>query len=255
MNKLYDIFDWLKENFEKVIFFVPLVLLVFVIRALSVELTDIMKVSVNYFPYTKSSAAKKYNVDFDRVADLIGDVKNPKDLAKYYKRDIFTEYKGAPMDQEGAKDGDKDVKGIKRFRLTKIFRQPVRLLFKGYMEQPDGTFGIQINWGEKTDFKKIGEMIRGYKIIDFKHDEMLDHISSKNAFIRIQKGGEPPLVLEKGSLVTEKELFARFYDKKLFRSVIVYVGYVFEGFKILDITESEVVVSAENGEVSHLRPE
>jgi len=55
--------------------------------------------------------------------------------------------------------------------------------------------------------------------------------------------------------VTEKELFAKIYDKKLLRNIVVYVGYAQDGYKILDITEGEVIVSTETGEVFHLECE
>jgi hypothetical protein len=259
MKKTAEYLEWARINFEKVIFFGTLFLFLLVVQVMGGELSRLMKSSVNAFPYSDARSIKKYAIDFDRVADLIGAVKNPKDLSKYYVRDIFTEYKGEPIAQ--AVEEDKDAKGIKRFRLMKIFRQPVKLLFKGYMQLPDGSYSIQINWGEKTDFKKIGESMRGYKFVDFQQRICKEELQTgvvretNKSIVEIQKEKEKPIILEKGRLVTEKELFAKIYDKKLLRNIVVYVGYAQDGYKILDITEGEVIVSTETGEVFHLECE
>jgi len=260
MKKIDDIRNWARDNVEKVVFFGVLFLFLLVVQVLGGELARLMRDSVNAFPYSDARSIKKYAVDFDRIADLIGEVQNPRDLSKYYVRDIFTEYKGEPIVQD-VKEGDTDAQGIKRFRLMKIFRQPVKLLFKGYMQLPDGSYSVQINWGEKTDFKKIGETMRGYKFVDFQQRICKEELRSgvvretNKSIVEIQKENEKPIILERGRLVTEKELFAKFYDKKLLRNIVVYVGYAFDGYKILDITEGEVIVSTETGEVFHLKCE
>lgn len=260
MKKIGEWTTWARENPEKVIFFGVLFLFLVVVQVMGGELSRLMKESVNAFPYSDARSIKKYAIDFDRIADLIGEVQNPKDLSKHYVRDIFTEYTGEPIVQD-IKEEDKDARGIKRFRLMKIYRQPVKLLFKGYMQLPDGSFSIQINWGEKTDFKKMGESMRGYKFVDFQQRICKEELKSgvtremNKSIVEIQKENEKPIVLERGRLITEKELYAKLYDKKLLRNITVYVGYAFDGYKILDITEGEVIVSTETGEVFHLKSE
>ncbi|HRZ86178.1 MAG TPA: hypothetical protein P5287_00035 [bacterium] len=249
---------YIKVHFEKVVFFGALAVFIAAVIIFGGMMSRIMKASVNYFPYSDARSVKKYYIDFDRIADLIGEVKNPKDYMKFYTRDIFAEYKGEIAPQEEVKE-DGETKGIKRFRLTKIFRQPVKLLFKGYMQLPDGSYTIQINWGDRTDFKAIGESIRGYKVVEFQqrmHKETLGtgvEQETNKSVIEIRKGDDKPITLELGRLVTEKELFAKLYDKKTLRNLVVYVGYEFEGYKILDITEGELVLSTETGEEFHLK--
>jgi hypothetical protein len=103
--------------------------------------------------------------------------------------------------------------------------------------------------------------MRGYKFVDFQQRICKEELQTgvvretNKSIVEIQKEKEKPIILEKGRLVTEKELFAKIYDKKLLRNIVVYVGYAQDGYKILDITEGEVIVSTETGEVFHLECE
>ncbi|MFC2149542.1 hypothetical protein ACFLQ8_02460 [Candidatus Auribacterota bacterium] len=250
--------DWVKENCEKVVFFSVLILYLCILLANAGELFSLLSGSINYFPYSDTSSNKKYYVDFDRVAAIIGEVKNPEDLSALYKRDIFTEYKGALIQVETVQRGGEDKDGA-RLRLVKIYRQPVKLLFKGYIQLPDGSYSVQINWARKTDFKKVGEKIRGYKIVDFQQRLFEEKSPTgivkqiNKSIVEIRKGENKPIVLEKGKLITEKELFAKLFDKKLFKNVTVHVGSTGDGYKVLDITEDEVILSPPSGDNIHLK--
>ncbi|MDP8263631.1 MAG: hypothetical protein P9M13_10085 [Candidatus Ancaeobacter aquaticus] len=258
MKKMSVSSEWVKENYEKTLFFVFFVLYIILLCVNGSELLTTLRGSVNYFPYSDSISNKKYYVDFDRVALLIDEVKNPQDLALYYKRDIFTEHKGEPVQVERIVKEDAVAKG-EQFRLEKIFRQPVKLLFKGYMQLPGGVYSIQINWGRKTDFKKIGETIRGYEIRNFQQRFFNEELPSgvqirvNKSIVEIKKGDGTSVTLERGKLITEKELFAKLFDRKKLKAITVHVGSVYDGHKVLDITEREVILSRPNGEKLHLK--
>ena len=136
-----------------------------------------------------------------------------------------------------------------RFSLLKIFRQPVRLLFKGYLQLPDGSYSLQINWAGQTDFKEMGESIRGYRIEKFQkvidtqeiqggYTKEVDH-----SYVIIRKDPNGPVTLTKGNLVSERELFAKLFDAQTNQVITVHVGSEFGLHKVLDITEDEVLLS------------
>ena len=54
------------------------------------------------------------------------------------------------------------------FNLLKTYRKPIQIMYMGYILLPAGHYEIEINWGGKTAFYKLGDEIRGYVIKDFK---------------------------------------------------------------------------------------
>lgn len=148
-----------------------------------------------------------------------------------------------------------------RFRIAKIYKKPVKLLFKGYIQLGDGTYVATINWAGKTDFKKVGEEIRGYKVVDFKKDvseiktlwggtEKID-----KSVVSLQRDSAEKFNLVIGKITLEKEIYAEIWDRKETKSYEVYIGADLLGNKILDISPSQVIIGTQNGEKVYLEKE
>lgn len=148
-----------------------------------------------------------------------------------------------------------------RFRVAKIYKKPVKLLFKGYIQLGDGTYVATINWAGKTDFKKAGDEIRGYKVVDFKKDvsevktlwggtEKID-----KSIITLQRDTGERFNLEIGKITLEKEIYAEVWDRKETKGYEVYIGADLLGNKILDISPSQVIIGTLNGEKVYLEKE
>lgn len=144
-----------------------------------------------------------------------------------------------------------DIK--ERLRVKKIYKKPVRLLFKGYIQLGDGTYVATINWAGKTDFKKVGDEIRGYKVVDFKKDvseiktlwggtERVD-----KSTVTLERDTGERFNLDIGKITLEKEIYAEIWDRRDARSYEVYVGSEIFDNKVLDISPSEVII-VKNGE-------
>lgn len=152
-----------------------------------------------------------------------------------------------------------DIK--ERMRVQKIYKKPVKLLFKGYIQLGDGTYVATINWAGKTDFKKPGDEIRGYKVVDFKKNvsekttlwggtEKIDQ-----SIITLERDTGERFNLEIGKITLEKEIYAEIWDRKETRSYDVYIGADLLGNKILDISPSQVIIGTQNGGKVYLEKE
>lgn len=148
---------------------------------------------------------------------------------------------------------------VSQFSVAAIFRKPVELKLMGYINLGDGVT-LQINWGGKTDFKKVNESIRGYKVLDFvkkvvpvtKKEGLVTEVDQ--SYARIQKSLEEPIILEIKRIKVEKELYARIIDIKIQKKYDVHVGSAFAtDYKVLDITAKEVIIQDKDGEQYTLR--
>lgn len=148
---------------------------------------------------------------------------------------------------------------VSQFSVATIFRKPVQLKLMGYINLGDSVT-LQINWGGNTDFKKVGESIRGYKVVDFvkkiipitKKEGLVTEVDQ--SFARIQKTNEEPIILEIKRIKVEKELYARIMDLEARKKYDVHVGSVFaKDYKVLDIMPKEVIIHDKDGEKYTLR--
>lgn len=117
-------------------------------------------------------------------------------------------------DENGDKPPPEDLpKGIP-FRVTEITRKPVDILFKGFIENPFKLrFDLQMHWGmgTKMSIVPLGETFRGYRLypLDKKEVEVNDPKMGRRTedryYLTIQKPGEEPLIVERGTIVRERE--------------------------------------------------
>jgi len=174
--------------------------------------------------------------------------------AMVHKRNIFVRSK-----VEGPKQlipsGEFDLTKIdQRLYVAKIYRKPVKLLFKGYIQMNDGVYVATINWADKTDFKKIGDDIRGYKIVDFNKNVSEEKTmwggteKVDKSVITLKKEPDEQFTLEIGKIALEKEIYAEVWDRKEMKSYELYVGSEFLGNKVLDISSAKVIITSSDGE-------
>lgn len=146
----------------------------------------------------------------------------------------------------------KDMKD--RLRVKRIYKKPVKLLFKGYMQMGDSSYVATINWAGKTDFKKVGDVIRGYKVVDFKKNvseqktpwggtEKIDQ-----SVIALERETGEKFTLDIGKIALENEVYAEIWDRKEAKSYEIYIGYEFLENKVLDITTEKVIINTSKGE-------
>jgi hypothetical protein len=167
------------------------------------------------------------------------------------------------------------------FKLAKIGRKPVDILFKGFSENPFKLrYDIQINWGAgQTTFVPLGETFHGYRLypLEVKTVEVkepgLPPRKDERYFLTIKKPGEDALVVERGKTVHENEAFAilnplRGRWKVSHRGELVdsgdaqlevYGGYVLEEtggkgrkYEIVIVRDREIVVKNSHGEETTL---
>ena len=192
---------------------------------------------------------------------LVSSIGEPCISKKAHVRNIFARYEKSPVKIKPVIEVTEFKTIPERLRVTKIYRKPVRLLFKGYMQLPDGTYVATINWAGKTDFKKIGEEIRGYKVVDFKKDvterktlwggtERVD-----KSIVTLERTTGEKFNLEIGHIALEKEIFAEIWDAKKACSYDVHVGSEILMHKVLDIFPVEVIIISPDGERLHLKKE
>lgn len=141
-----------------------------------------------------------------------------------------------------------------RLRIVKIYKKPVELLFKGYLQLGDGAYIGTINWAGKTNFKKVGDEIRGYKMTAFEKDvkekttlwggtEKID-LST----IMLERSNGEKLELQIGKMTLEKEIFAQIDDLQEKMSYDVHIGSAILGYKILDISPAKVIIEDSQGQ-------
>ena len=138
---------------------------------------------------------------------------------------------------------------LKRFKIEDIYRKKIKIRFFGYLKLPNGSYRLQINWANKTEFKKVGEKLRGYKIIEFiqKFDETYDPLlgaTQKNdiSYIKIKKMNESPITLILNQTAFERELFVLMKDKYENKVSELHGGSEISGYEVLDINPSKVIM-------------
>lgn len=196
--------------------------------------------------------------------DLIKSFKEPYVPVNVHRRNIFLQSRqtGQTPPEAIIPSGKYNFDKLdERLCVTKIYKKPVKLLFKGYIQLGDGTYVATINWAGKTDFKKVGDEIRGYKMTDFKKN-----VSEKKtlwggtekvdqSIIKLERDTNEKFILEIGKIALEKEIYAEILDRKEMRSYEAYIGGEILENKILDISLDQVIMSDSKGEKITLKKE
>ena len=138
---------------------------------------------------------------------------------------------------------------LKRFEIADIYRKKIKIRFFGYLKLPNGSYRLQINWANKTEFKKVGEKLRGYKITEFIQifDETYDPLlgaTQKNdiSYIKIRKMNASPITLVLNQTAFERELFVLMKDKYENKVSELHGGSEISGYEVLDINPSKVIM-------------
>lgn len=254
--------EYYKDNLGRMFLAVTIFL---VIVSISTMLVNLRKASKGEGLAVKIQDLKQKAEPIPRAKyeNLITGFKDQYVPLDMHKKNIFTGPSGQKAEPVAVITESKyDFNKLdERLYVVKIYKKPVKLLFKGYMQLGDGAYVATINWGGKTDFKKIGDEIRGYKVVDFKKDiseaktmwggtEKVD-----KSIIILEREGSDRFNLEIGKITLEKEIYADVYDRKELKDYEVYIGSEILGNKVLDISTSQVIISTPNGEKAALNRE
>lgn len=241
--------------------------ILFVIVCIGLMISNLRKVSgiVEQAGGVKELSAEPVPISHNEYEDLVKSFKEPYVPVNPHRRNIFSQQKG-PEGQFPPEvivpQGKYDFNKLdERLCVTKIYRKPVKLLFKGYMQLGDGAYVATINWAGKTDFKKIGDEIRGYKVADFKKNvseketvwggtEKIDQST-----ITLERDTSEKFILEIGKITLEKEIYAEILDRKEMKSYEAYIGGEILDNKILDISADKVIIGTSKGEKVALKRE
>lgn len=175
------------------------------------------------------------------------DPTDPSDAQMDLDRDSYTnldEYIGGsdPADPNS-------FPGVVKLKVLDIYRRGIEVRFFGYIELPDGSHQIQMNWGGKTAFVKTGEAIHGYEIVNFVQESSKrfnprigDHETIDVSHVMIKKADNPPMKLVIGRPSFEKELYARIQDAISGKIYSVHAGSKIKSYKVLDIKTDKVII-------------
>lgn len=144
-----------------------------------------------------------------------------------------------------------------KYRLARIYKKPVELLFDGYMKLPDGTFSFVINMQKGTHFKKIGDTVKDYKILDFqknlvKENRMGVEVTEDRSMLTLETKNGDKLNLVYHQVATEKELWVQIEDLENRKMMDLRQGDSFGSFKITTVTENEIELMDNKGEKYNL---
>lgn len=241
---------WIRGIFSTTVLFLVLLVGMMIVslnrtaKKLDASITGVPKKTI-----AQSFSHEKYD-------NLIKEFKEPYVPLNAHRRSVFSLPAGVtdiPKIEPIPSDVDfSDMR--ERLRVKKIYKKPVKLLFKGYMQLGDSSYVATINWAGKTDFKKVGDVIRGYKLVDFKKNvseqktlwggtEKLDQ-----SFISLERDTGEKFNLDIGKVTLEKEIYAEIWDRKEVKSYEVYIGADILENKVLDISAEEVIITTPNGE-------
>lgn len=176
------------------------------------------------------------------------DPSNPKDAVLDLDEDSYSN-----LDEflAGTDPSDSNsFPGMIKLKVQRIYRKDIKVKFLGYIKLPGDTYQMQINWGKRTYFLKMGEELKGYTLLEFtpSTENIYDagvgaDLSKDVSSLKIQKQNDPPitLILEKPSF--EKEYFAELIDSVSRKMYLVHPGSKIITYKVLDITSSKVIIS------------
>lgn len=190
---------------------------------------------------------------------LVSKLKEPYVPERIHVRNVFAQYRKEDARIKPISEITEFKTIPERLQIIKIYRKPVKLLFKGYIQLADNSYVATINWAGKTDFKKVGEEIRGYRVVDFRKDvteqktlwggsERID----KSIIVLERTTGEK-FSLEIGHITLEKEIFAEIRDRKQGYNYDVHIESEILGHKVVDISSKEVIMVTSLGEKVFLK--
>lgn len=136
-----------------------------------------------------------------------------------------------------------EINPLGNYRLKRIYKKPLQLLFEGYMLLPDGTYSFVINSEDTSHFMKLGETITGYKIVDFKKESrnrtrMGVEVSEDVSKLSLLSEKGEKIVLTYHNITTEKELWAQIENTDTREIMELRMGDKFGEFEIKTITEN-----------------
>lgn len=134
-----------------------------------------------------------------------------------------------------------------QYRLVKIFKKPLKLLFEGYMQLPGGEYSFVINSGASSTFVKVGDKIDGYTIVEFNKNLISDvrrgvevkHDASE--LMLINEAGEK-ITLKYHQVAAEKELWAQIEDTDNRTVFDIQAGDAIGPFLVNTISDSEIMI-------------
>ena len=234
------------------------VVTIVVIGGVGIMVVNLYRISAEQDMFT-DSVDLKYTPDpfpYTKYQDLLagfGEVYKPPAI---HKRNIFSrpQDSGISISSDRSQESDEFRHAADRFCVLRVYKKPVKLLFKGYIQLADDCYVATINWGGKTDFKKVGDQIRGYRMIDFNKDvgqkETIWGGTEKvdKSVITLSRDSGEKIILQIGRITLEKEIYAEIRDRKNRHSYDVHVGSEFLGNNVLDIFPGKIIIRTQNGE-------
>ena len=141
---------------------------------------------------------------------------------------------------------------VSRYKLVKIFKKPLDLLFDGYMLLPDGSYSFVINYRNSSYFKKLGETISEFTIENFEKKEISkirDGVEVKidlSKLVLKTKLGEI-ITLTFHKMTTQNEWWAEIEDLDSQKRYELRDGGSFGVFTIETISDTEVKIKDDEG--------
>ena len=139
--------------------------------------------------------------------------------------------------------------GELKLKVLNIYRKKIQTEFLGYIKLPDTHFQFQINWADRTSFVKLGEKIRGYKIVEFQQDfkkRFNKKMNVEETFdvsrITIRKKEEDPITLVLGNPSFERERYALLEDLTDGTRFEAHSGSLIKDYEVLDIEPTKVII-------------
>lgn len=179
---------------------------------------------------------------------------NSEDAALDKDGDSFSnldEYR-ADTDPNDPLSKPEEYNPLGKYRLIKIYRKALEMLFEGYMLLPDGSNSFVINYGGSSHFVKIGDKIRGYEIVDFKKEarngvRMGVEVSLDVSRLILKDENAEEMILEYHKIMAEKELWVRIENMDTNKTYEFHDGDKFDSFEIKKITDTSVSVIDNEG--------
>ncbi|MCD6459508.1 hypothetical protein J7L67_02430 [bacterium] len=141
---------------------------------------------------------------------------------------------------------------LSRYRLRKIFKKPLDLLFDGYMLLPDGSYSFVINYGNASYFKKLGETISEFTIENFEKKEVpiirdgVEVSIDLSELVLKSKSGET-ITLAFHKVTAQNQWWALIEDLDAQKNYEFRDGDKFGNFIIKTITANEVKIRDDEG--------
>ena len=134
-----------------------------------------------------------------------------------------------------------------KYRLIKIYRKALEMLFEGYMLLPNGSNSFVINYGGASHFVKIGDKVRGYEIVDFKKEtqngvRMGVEVSIDTSKLVLKDDTGEEMTLEYHKIMAEKELWVKIENMDENKIYEFREGDKFDSFEIKKISDTSVSV-------------